>query len=79
MKNKIIAGSMFLSILAVLFPPWGSGGQFFQRFAFIFSESVPDKVGGPWILSIAWHILGVEIAVIFFAAIGLYWGLKDRR
>lgn len=59
----IILFGITLTILAVLFPPWGySENSSFEKFSFIFSPS------GDY-MSILWPILGVEIIIISLVSI----------
>lgn len=76
-RGVIIPIAMALCVVAVLFPPHGYMGRTFDHFAFAFSA--PYLTDYPSLRAeIVWHLVGIEVAVILFAAVGLHWFLKER-
>ncbi|MHA6692029.1 hypothetical protein [Devosia sp. A449] len=64
-RKTILVSALALALLAIAFPPWGFLGQDFDHFAFALRNS--PKLTGEYSsvnASIAWHLLGLELAAI---------------
>lgn len=81
-EKAVIVGTFLTCALALMFPPWGSGGasQNFQTFAFLLSK-VPvvfasGEVSKNYNASIIWPTLGLEVGAILSIGLALYFSVR---